>query len=421
MSEPAPVQTPSAIAPAPQESAPSAPEAAPVPAVPETTGSLDPITAPAGEAGEGLQAEAADRIETAPSSDMVEPVMAEPVSAAPIETAALAAEPAMAAPVVEAPAIPAQAAMAAPEPASSLLASAEARLPAEARGALPAAPEKIGPEALRMAAAKGEPMALFEVGLRMMEGRAGPSDPKAALAWFGQSAARGYAPAQYSVGTLFEKGNGVPRDTGAARDWYRLAADQGNIRAMHNLAVLYATGIEGASEPKTAADWFLRAAQHGMRDSQYNLGILYARGVGVDQDLGESYRWFRIVGAAGDKDAQSKMEEVGKTLAPEERARIDAEIAAWKPEPRIDAVNTVNVPANWNEAAGQSASVDMSKAIRNVQAILLKLGYNPGRPDGVVGAQTQSAIRKFQEKTGLQATGQIDEPLIRALLERKDA
>ena len=278
----------------------------------------------------------------------------------------------------------------------------------------------MGPSAGR-AATEGDAMAMFEIGLRLMEGRTAPSDPKAAMVWFAQAASRGYAPAQYSVGTLFEKGNGVARDTGAARDWYRLAADQGNIRAMHNLAVLYATGIEGASEPKTAAEWFLRAAQHGMRDSQYNLGILYARGVGVEQNLGESYRWFRIVGAAGDKDAQNKSEEVGKSLAPELRKEIDTQTADWKPEPRIDAVNTVNIPASWTEKSGQTASVDMTKAIRNVQAILLKLGYNPGRPDGVVGAQTTAAIRKFQEKAGLQATGQIDEPLIRALLDRKDA
>lgn len=403
-------------APTPEAVAPQEPASQPAAAEPERTGSLDTMAPLASEA----QASTAPiALETSVPAEA--PTEATPVAPI-VENTALAEAPAAAA-AEEAP-VAAEAAIEAPaatDAASPLLAAAEARLPAEARGALPTVPEKIGSPALAEAASQGDPMALFEIGLRLMEGRTGPSDPKAALAWFGQAASRGYAPAQYSVGTLFEKGNGVARDTGAARDWYRLAADQGNIRAMHNLAVLYATGIEGASEPKTAADWFLRAAQHGMRDSQYNLGILYARGVGVDQDLGESYRWFRIVGAAGDKDAQSKMAEVGKSLSAEQRSRIDTETAAWKPEPRIDAVNTVNVPASWNDKSGQTASVDMTKAIRNVQAILLKLGYDPGRPDGVVGAQTTAAIRKFQEKTGLAATGQIDEPLIRALLERKDA
>ncbi|WP_062217300.1 peptidoglycan-binding protein [Aureimonas sp. D3] len=410
--------------------APEAPAETPAEqASPERTGEIvTPVSEP--QVAAMATETSAPSAETAPAP-VVEASMpaAEDTSVAKVEDAAVTVAQADTSPIETASVAPAApAADVAPAAdatnagsASPLLAAAQSKLPADAQGALPTLPEKIGPAALKTAAVEGEPMALFEVGLRVMEGRAAPSDPKAAMAWFGQAASRGYAPAQYSVGTLFEKGNGVARDTGAARDWYRLAADQGNIRAMHNLAVLYATGIEGASDPKAAAGWFLRAAQHGMRDSQYNLGILYARGVGVEPNLGESYRWFRIVGAAGDKDAQNKMEEVGKSLAPELRAQIDAETAAWKPEPRIDAANTVDIPASWNEKSGQTASVDMSKAIRNVQAILLKLGYNPGRPDGVVGEQTTAAIRKFQEKTGLQTTGQIDEPLIRALLERKDS
>ncbi|WP_427025788.1 peptidoglycan-binding protein [Aureimonas ureilytica] len=403
--------------------APAEPATTPPAAEPQRLGSAEPAAMAApeivSETAAQAPVEAAEPVAAMTAAPDAPAAVAAPAVAPAVAEVATpeASEPAAAAPTVTASLAPA----ATNADASPLLAAAEARLPADARGALPAMPDKIGPQALTSAATEGDAMAMFEIGLRLMEGRTAPSDPKAAMVWFAQAASRGYAPAQYSVGTLFEKGNGVARDTGAARDWYRLAADQGNIRAMHNLAVLYATGIEGASEPKTAAEWFLRAAQHGMRDSQYNLGILYARGVGVEQNLGESYRWFRIVGAAGDKDAQNKSEEVGKSLAPELRKEIDTQTADWKPEPRIDAVNTVNIPASWTEKSGQTASVDMTKAIRNVQAILLKLGYNPGRPDGVVGAQTTAAIRKFQEKAGLQATGQIDEPLIRALLDRKDA
>jgi len=310
---------------------------------------------------------------------------------------------------------------AAASPVASLLETASARLPEAARGALPALPAGADAPKLVEAVQAGEPMALFEVGLRLMEGRNGPADPTAALNWFAQSAARGYAPAQYSLGTLFEKGNGTTRDTIAAREWYQLAADQGNVRAMHNLAVLYATGVDGRSDAAEAANWFERAASYGMRDSQYNLGILYARGSGVEQNLGQSYRWFSIVGAAGDRDAQNKKGEVGNSLPEGERTRIDAEVASWKPLPRSEDANTVRVPADWANGDGRTASVDMTRAIRNVQAILGKLGYDAGRPDGVVGTRTEAAIRQFQAKSGLEATGRIDEPLIRALLERKDA
>ena len=63
----------------------------------------------------------------------------------------------------------------------------------------------------------------------------------------------------------------------------------------------------------------------------------------------------------------------------------------------------------------------MKTAIRNIQAILGKLGYDAGTPDGVVGGQTTKAIQAFQKAAGLTVTGDIDEPLIRALLKRKDS
>ncbi|RIX98779.1 hypothetical protein D3218_16490 [Aureimonas flava] len=407
--------TPATASPEPaMESASAAPAVAPT----QLASASAPAEPPAAQASALPQTRAVEMPEMAATTP-VETANDEPMPMdAPVEPppAVVAAAPEAAqpeAPVASAPAAAAD--------AVALLASARARLPEAAQGAVPALPEGVASEALANAVAAEDPKALFEIGLRVMEGRNGPSDPTAALDWFAQSAARGFAPAQYSLGTLFEKGNGVERDAALARDWYLLAAEQGNVRAMHNLAVLYATGIDGKSEPANAASWFIKAADHGMRDSQYNLGILYARGAGVEQDLASSYRWFGIVARAGDKDAEAKMQEVGKTLSAGQRGTLDAEIAAWTAEPRVEAANTVDLPPEWSEKSGRTASVDMTRAIRNVQAILIKLGYDPGRPDGVAGARTEAAIRQFQGKAGLQATGKIDEPLIRALLERKDA
>lgn len=286
-----------------------------------------------------------------------------------------------------------------------------------------ALPEGIGPTPLLEAAKGGDPKALFEIGLRLMEGRTVSSDPTKAAEWFERSAKLGFAPAQYSLGTLYEKGNGVTRDTVKARDWYLKAAEAGNVRAMHNLAVLFATGVDGKSEPEQAARWFVDAAEHGMTDSQYNLGILYARGAGVDQNMVESYKWFSIVGAAGDQDAVNKRDEVAKALSPQELADAKAEVASFKVEDRNEEANTVDIPSEWTAAADRpttTSSIDMKRAVRNIQAILTKLGYEPGVPDGVIGDKTTAAIKSFQKDAGLDPSGAIDEPLIRALLERKD-
>jgi localization factor PodJL len=61
----------------------------------------------------------------------------------------------------------------------------------------------------------------------------------------------------------------------------------------------------------------------------------------------------------------------------------------------------------------------MKKAIRNIQTILNKNGYDAGSADGVMGAKTKQAIAAFQKANGMDATGEIDEQLVRKLLEKK--
>jgi localization factor PodJL len=78
--------------------------------------------------------------------------------------------------------------------------------------------------------------------------------------------------------------------------------------------------------------------------------------------------------------------------------------------------NDTSVPADWGTSPATTASVDVKKAITNVQLILTKLGYDAGTPDGIMGGKTKAAIRAFQEKENLPVTGEIDSPLVKALL-----
>lgn len=54
--------------------------------------------------------------------------------------------------------------------------------------------------------------------------------------------------------------------------------------------------------------------------------------------------------------------------------------------------------------------------IRQVQALLIYLGYAPGDPDGIPGAKTRQAVREFQKAAGLAADGSPGEQTARALL-----
>jgi peptidoglycan hydrolase-like protein with peptidoglycan-binding domain len=56
-------------------------------------------------------------------------------------------------------------------------------------------------------------------------------------------------------------------------------------------------------------------------------------------------------------------------------------------------------------AAGQQWSAD---DIKKVQQALKEKGHDPGAVDGVMSSKTQQALREFQQKNGLQATGTLN-------------
>ncbi|TNM66194.1 peptidoglycan-binding protein [Aliirhizobium smilacinae] len=282
-----------------------------------------------------------------------------------------------------------------------------------------AVPAGIEPQSMADAAAAGDANALFEVGARFSDGRGVKADLGEAAKWYRLAADRGLAPAQYRMGNLLEKGTGVDRNLGEAISYYRQAAGAGNASAMHNLAVLYASGAAGQPDYAAAVEWFRKASELGVADSQFNLAILYARGNGVKQDLEESYKWFGVAAKGGDTDAAAKQEEVGKAMRKEQLDSARAKLNSWTAKPLDPKANAVDLPDEW--ASGKkltTASIDMTKAIRNIQAILNKNGFDAGTPDGKMGAKTVTAIKAFQSSIGQEPSGKVDDAMVRELLAR---
>jgi localization factor PodJL len=280
-------------------------------------------------------------------------------------------------------------------------------------------PAAIEPQSLAHAASTGDANALFEIGARYSEGRGVTTDMAEAAKWYRLAADRGLPPAQYRMGNILEKGTGVERNINAAISYYQQAAQAGNASSMHNLAVLYASGTAGQPDYAKAIDWFRKAAELGVADSQFNLAILYARGNGVKQDLEESYKWFGVAAKGGDTDAAAKRDEVAKAMRKDQLDSAKAKLDAWAAKPLDPRANAVNLPDEW--AAGKpltTSSIDMTKAIRNIQAILNKNGFDAGTPDGKMGAKTVTAIKAFQTSIGHEPTGKVDDAMVRELLKR---
>ncbi|WP_122519507.1 peptidoglycan-binding protein [Pannonibacter phragmitetus] len=306
-----------------------------------------------------------------------------------------------------------------PQQPSASLAAADPQSGADA-GALP--PETAGPMALRSAAAAGNAAAEFQIGVHYTEGKGATPDLAEAARWYERAAAKGLAPAQYRLASLYEKGRGVPRDITKARDLYLKAAEAGNAKAMHNLAVIYAEGAEAQPDMAAAAKWFKSAAEHGVADSLYNLGILYARGIGVEKDLVESYKWFAIAARGGDAEAARKRDDVANMLDASGLAAARLAVETFRLKDLNPAANTVLLDPAWDEAAlampvNAAAGGEVNEVIQ-VQALLQKLGFDPGVADGSMGPKTRSAIEAFQRSANLPVTGNVDAGLIRALLGR---
>jgi localization factor PodJL len=279
-------------------------------------------------------------------------------------------------------------------------------------------PDGFGPPALVTAAKGGDPLAFYEIAARFTEGRGVKEDLAQAVKWYQRAADAGVVPAEYRLANLYEKGAGVARDAAKAKRLYLKAAAAGNASAIHNLAVMLASGRDGAPDLAEAGKWFEKAANLGVRDSQFNLAVLYARGNGVAQDLEESYKWFAIAARDGDKDAAEKRDEIAKALQPHELSSAKAKADAWKAQPLDATANTVEVPDAWVGRPTKTASVDMTKAVRNIQAILNNNGFDAGKPDGQMGKKTVAAIRAFQKSVGQEPTGDITDGLVRELLKR---
>ena len=215
--------------------------------------------------------------------------------------------------------------------------SAPARLP----------PPTVGPYSLRLAAAKGDAAAQFEVASRIAEGKGADKDVKDAVQWYQRSAASGFPMAQFRLGNLYERGIGVKKDLARAQVWYSRAAELGNVKAMHNLAVLMAAHGGPTPDYPAAAKWFGEAASHGLQDSQYNLAMLYEGGLGVPKDAKEAYKWLVLAAKSGDAEAKSRRDALKAALSPGDRAAAEGAVEEWRAKPS-DAM------ANDSRVAGQA-------------------------------------------------------------------
>ncbi len=216
-------------------------------------------------------------------------------------------------------------------------------------------PATVGPLSLRLAAAKGDPSAQFEVAARMAGGTGTKQDLKGAVRWYKMSAAQGFAQAQYRLGTLYERGLGVEKDLTRASAWYTRAAQAGNVKAMHNLAVVSVNRTEGGSDYDNASKWFAKAAEYGLGDSQYNMAVLHENGLGATKDLSKAYFYYALAAHKGDPQAAKQRDATRVKLSPGALSEVEKQVKNFRPKRADRLVNDARTAGeDWKKRAEQT-------------------------------------------------------------------
>lgn len=88
---------------------------------------------------------------------------------------------------------------------------------------------------------------------------------------------------------------------------------------------------------------------------------------------------------------------------------------SWGQTPNRSASASPALATQPASAAAVPVATSQRNLVQQAQAILSRLGYDPGPADGVSGPRTRQAVLSFQRKAGLPETGTIDAGLIEAL------
>ena len=150
-----------------------------------------------------------------------------------------------------------------------------------------------------------------------------------------------------------------------------------------------------AGQTEEALTEWRAAAEAGDRRAMLALGRLHLQGLGVVQDYVEAHKWLNLAASRGEAAALEERDALASKMTPAQVATAQQRAAAWRP--------------------------GASGMVRQVQADLARLGYEPGPVDGSAGRRTTEAVKRFQSASGLEVDGRIGAALVARLQAAVDA
>jgi len=156
-------------------------------------------------------------------------------------------------------------------------------------------------------------------------------DYATALKEFLPLAEAGQTSAEAAVGQMYFEGKGVKPDPKEAARWLEPAAAKGNARAQFLMGKLYLSGEGVAPDPVKAASLSKAAADQGLAEAMVDTCAFYYQGVGVPKDMVQAYLYASLAAQRGSEDGKSILVLLTQDMKPEDVAKGDAAVKAWKP------------------------------------------------------------------------------------------
>ena len=152
--------------------------------------------------------------------------------------------------------------------------------------------------------------------------------------------------------------------------------------------------------PAEALEEWQGAADDGDRRAMLALGRLHEMGIGAPQNYVLAHMWFNLAASRGEMDAVAARDALAAKMTPQQVAEAQERASQWRPGGGA-APDTQEAAAAPAAPAAEDPGPPPAEALREAQALLAALGYDPGPADGVWGRRSVEAYQAFLRDAGL--------------------
>jgi TPR repeat protein len=244
-------------------------------------------------------------------------------------------------------------------------------------------------------AQNGNRKSQYEMAIRYTNGTGVKKNDKKAVEWLTKASGQGHHQSEYLLGVAYATGRGIKINQKEAVRLYTLAARSGHAHSQYQLGDAFANGRGAPKDILQASRWYEKAARQKHSKALFNIGVMRAAGLDGPKDMEQAWVWLQLSALNGYGPARKVRDKVETRLTSSSLTRAQKLVKSWQ----------------WK----QTTSFDDVPTIRYTQRGLDKLGFKPGKDNGIANTSTNAAVIAYRNSQGLPSTAVIDAELVASL------